>query len=335
MKRLLPILVYLTLAVPLSVHAQKPLPARILGIDQEVSQVAIYPRKAGTSTVRMHRKGKEGVVTVDLEEIEEIRFDLSNLRPDTLNQLYMMGQYEDVIKSLAGGKIIPYFSFVDQKANSNEVIQTFIKSLYRSKNSKALLAAVGEIERYAATGDMRRFAEVYRALTVLDQGDLEAFEQFETLFENVHHLDEFAPALWYGNVRRAILNDDWKTANTYLAKIVTEAPMQTDWSGEALYLSATYHHSRTNLVVANQICQEIQIVVPLTEWPEKAATLEDEIREEAEERGVQLVEFGGVREADTDDPGEAKIDYRERQRQLKAEETERLREQLENNDGDL
>jgi hypothetical protein len=245
----------------------------------------------------------------------------------------MMGNYQDVIQALAG-KIIPYFTYVDQKANSNELIQTFIKALYRSGNAKSVIAAVEEIEKYAATGDMRRFADIYRSLTLLQDGDLEAFKPYANLFNKVAYDDTHAPELWYGNARLALLKDDWKTANTYLAKIVTEAPMQTDWSGEALYLSATYHHSRTNLVVANQICQEIQIVVPMTEWPEKAAELEAVIRTQAEEKGVELVEFGGVRDQDGKEAGEAEIDYRERQRQLKQEEAERLRQQLENAEGE-
>jgi tetratricopeptide (TPR) repeat protein len=304
------------------------LPAKVLYIDQNVDDVILYPRKAGTTTIRLKKKGAEGIETISLSQIEEIRFNLSAVKPGTLDQLYYMGNYEDVIKSLAGG-IIPYFGFVDQKANSNDLIQLFMKSLFKSGNYDSVIAAANEIEKYAASGDMRRFSDLYKGLCYLQTGDLESYATYEQLFKKAEFDDPNAAPIWYGKARKAILEDNWKEANTYLAKIITEFPMQTDWSGEALFLSASYHHSRTNLVVANQISQEIQIVVPLTQWPEKAAELEAKIKVQAEELGIELVDFGGIREKERE-AGEAKIDYRERQRKLKQEEAERLRNELDN-----
>jgi hypothetical protein len=308
---------------------EQGLPARILTkADQRVRTVILYNRRPGTSQVRYQEKGREGIGTISLDEIEEIRFDLTRLNPRALSQLYSLGRYDDVIQTMAG-KIIPYFNFVDQNANSNEVIKIFIKALYRSGSPRSLLAAVERIEQFAATGEMRRFADIYRSLSLIQQGDFDALAPYKDLFERVSYDDPHAPELWYGNAKMALAKDDWKTANTYLAKIITEAPMQFDWTGEALYLNATYHLSKTNLVVANQICQEIQIVVPMTEWQDKGATLEKEVQALAEELDMKLYKFGGVRERDSREGDQAEIDYRERQRKLKQEEAERLRQEIE------
>jgi len=319
----------LFLGITYAQEGPQGLPAQILtASDQKVRTVLLYPRRAGTTEVRYREKGREGVATILLDEIEEIRFDLTRLNPRAVSQLYSLGRYDDVIQTMAG-KIIPYFTYVDQKANSNEVIRIFIKALYRSGSPRSLLAAVEKIEQFAASGEMRRFADIYRSLSLIEQGDLKELEPYQDLFARVKYDDPFAPELWYGNARMALIKDDWKSANAYLAKIITEAPMEFDWTGEALYLNATYHLSRTNLVVANQICQEIQIVVPMTEWQEKGAELEKEIKEMAGELGQPLYKFGGVRADDADANDQAKIDYRERQRKLKEDEAERLRQEIE------
>jgi len=318
----------LMLSAGLPVHAQR-LRAKILLTSQEVQDVIlIAPRKAGTTNIRYELMGKEGVLTLSLNDVEEIRFDLTAFKPDVVSQLYYMGKYDDVIKTLAR-RINPYLGFVDKKANSNELIQLFVRALFKSGKFEPMTQFANEIEKYAATGDMREFADIYRGLAYLQLGDLEAFKPYASLFEDADYEHPYAAPIWYGNARQEIVKNNWKDANTYLAKIITEFPMETDWSAEALYLSATYHHSRTNLVVANQICQEIQIVAPQTQWPEKAAELEETIQAQAEELGVQLVEFGGLRERERQE-GDSKIDYRERQRKLKEEEAERLRQELDN-----
>lgn len=318
----------LLLSAALPVQAQR-LRAKVLLNTQEVLDVfLIAPRKAGTTNVRYEKADKEGsILTLSLNDVEEIRFDLTQFKPDVVSQLYYMGKYEDVIKVLAR-RINPYLGFVDKKCNSNELIQLFVKSLYKSEKYEPMTLFANEIEKYAASGDMRQFADIYRGLAQLQLGDVEAFKPYASLFAETDYKDPYAAPIWYGKARQEIVKNNWKDANTYLAKIITEFPMDTDWSAEALFLSATYHHSRTNLVVANQICQEIQIVAPLTDWPEKAAELEAEIQTQAEEMGVQLVEFGGLREREREE-GDSKIDYRERQRKLKEEEAERLRQELE------
>ncbi len=316
------------LSALMPVQAQR-LRAKVLLNSQDVLDVVlIAPRKAGTTNIRYELVDKEGVLTLSLNDVEEIRFDLKEFKPDVVSQLYYMGKYEDVIKSLAR-RVNPYLGFVDKKSNSNELIQLFVRSLYKSEKYEPMTLFANEIEKYAATGEMREFADIYRGLAYLKLGDLEGFKPYEELFKEADYKHPFAAPIWYGKARQEIVKNNWKDANTYLAKIITEFPMETDWSAEALFLSATYHHSRTNLVVANQICQEIQIVAPLTDWPEKAIELEETIRTQAEEIGITLVEFGGLREREREE-GDSKIDYRERQRKLKEEEAERLRQELDN-----
>ena len=311
----------------LSLHASQ-LRAKILLHTQEVLDVVVHgPRKSGTTNIRYERVDQEGsILTLALSDVEEIRFDLSAFKPDVVSQLYFMGKYDDVIQALAR-RINPYIGFVDQKSNSNELISLFVKSLYKSGKLQPSIEFLNEMEKYTAGGEMRAFADIYRGLAYLQLGDLENFEPFAPLFEEAKYDDTYAAPIWYGKAKQEIVNDNWRGAYTYLAKIITEFPMETDWSAEALYLSATYHHSLTNLVVANQICQEIQIVAPLTQWPEKAEELEDIIQTQAEELGITLVDFGGIRGGEKE-AGDAEIDYRERQRELKEEEAERLRQEL-------
>lgn len=308
------------------------LPGKVLMNDQRILDVRVHPRKPGTSQIRVGFIDQAGEQTLNLADVAQIAFDLSAFHPQTLEQLYLLGRTGEVIDTLKG-RIIPYFGFVDQNANSNDLVKLFIRALYREDNHPGVILSATEVDKYTpGGGDVHRMAHLYKALSYLETGKTEEFNQLKPLFAETDRNDPHAPIIWYGQAKAALLEEDWETAYPALAKIITEAPMDTDWAPEALYLSAVHHHSQTNLVVANQICQEIAIVAPLTDWPDKAIELETKIDALAKELGIELVEWGGFRENEGDGEGESKIDYRERQRALEREETERLLRDLNEED---
>lgn len=305
----------------------REMPAKLLMKDQRVLDVRVFPRKPGTSQIRVGFVDQAGQQTLNLAAVDRIAFDLSDFQPRTLEQLYLLGRYREVIDALKG-RVIPYFGFVDQNANSNALVKLFIRALYQADNHVGVIQSATEVDKYTPGGEVHRMAHLYKALSCLETGKKEEFNQLKPLFASTDRKDPLAPVVWYGQAKAALAEDDWEAAYPPLAKIITEAPMNTDWAPEALYLSAVHHHSQTNLVVANQICQEITIVAPLTEWPDKAIELEADIAALAEELEIELVEWGGFREKEGDGQGESKIDYRERQRALEREEAERLLREL-------
>jgi len=302
-----------------SVQAQG-LSARILLQDQSVLDGNLTPRKAGTTQLQFMPRSTQSLRNLSTSEVEKIFFDLNAFPSVSIQTNFDTGDYDSVIEALKG-RVIPYFQFVDLDTNSNELVKLFIQGLYRTENFAGVHAAGKEVAKYDVNGEMRRFADVYRALSFLEEGLVDEFAPFATYFDNIERKDPLAPALWMGQSKLAQIKERPQEAYEPLAKIITETPMQTRWSAEALYLSAVHHHTRTNLVVANQICNELKTVAPLTPWPEKAEDLQKEIRSQAKDLEITLVDFGEIR---TSGPqaDDAKIDYRERQRELKEQEIE-------------
>ncbi|GEM_PF-1415608 len=316
----------------LPLQAQE-LGARLLMKNDELWSVTIAPRRAGTTQIVVTRKDREGQLTVKLDEVKKIYFDLQDFKPTTIQRLFVLGRYEEVIEALKG-RVIPYFAYVDTDANSNQLISMFVRSLYHAENYAGVRASANEIGKYTVSGDLRRMADIYLALSYLKQEQPEAFEEMENRFPEPELDDPLASPIWYGRAMRAMSSNDWTSAHPPLAKIITEKPLDTEWVGEALYLTAEQHHSVSNLVVANQICQEIQMVVPSEIWKEKSMALQSEIQTLAEELEITLKGVGEERRVDDgSDAGEAKIDYKKRQRELEeAERNERLGIVVEDNE---
>lgn len=296
------------------------LPVSILLDNQQVLEGTVQPRKAGTTQLLFQEKDKKGTRNLSTAEISRINFDLSSFKPGRLQVHFKAARYHKVIEGLKV-RINPYFSFSDLDANSNELIELFMQSLYRTGSHAGVAAARKEVAKYDTNGETRRLADIYLALSFLEKGDLESFAAFESYFQETDREDPMAPAIWMGQAKKAALRGRPDEHIEALANVIVEAPMQTEWSAEALYLSARYHQSRTNLVVAYQICQEIQTVAPLTDWPEKTEPLQEEIRKQAGELGIELVEFGAFRKGEKE-AGDAKLDYKERQRALEEQEIE-------------
>jgi hypothetical protein len=294
------------------------LPAQIQFKDQTTARGTLSPRKTGTTLLQLKIEDTETRRNIDTQEVTAIQFDLSPFNPGALYLQYQAGNYDAVIDGLKV-RINPYFSFVDMETNSNQLVELFIQALYRSGNFPGVHVAGKEVAKYDINGDMRRTADIYRGLSFLKQKNLKKFQPFAYYFEKINRDDPMAAALWMGQSKRAALEEKPDQVYPPLARLITERPMETEWSAEALYLTAVYHHTRTNLVVANQICQEIKIVAPLSTWPARAEKLQTQIRTEAEALNIVLTSFGEFRKADKQ-AGEAKVDYRERQRALEEQE---------------
>lgn len=315
----LSLILFTALLIPGGATAQS-LSAQIKLTDQTVTTGSLNPRKAGTSILQLRLEGSDTLRNLEVLQVAAIQFDLSAFDPANLSLQYLAGNYPAVIDGLKG-RIVPYFSFVDMETNSNPLIELFIKALYRSGNHQGVHIAGKEIAKYDLNGNMRRISDIYRGLSFLAQGDLKEFAAYAHHFEDVNPEDPLASALWLGQSRFAELQERTEEIYPPLARIIVERPMETEWSAEALYLSAVHHHTRTNLVVANQICQEIKIVAPLTPWPDEAEKLQARIQNEAAALNIALTDFGELRKAEKE-AGDAKIDYRERQRALEAQELE-------------
>ena len=310
-------------------EAQFIFDARLLLNTGEVLDVRIRPRAPGTSTIQMERKDREGIISQSLHEVQRMHFNLEDLNPSAVMQLYYSANYDGVIEALRG-RINPYFAFADMDANSNELVKIFIRSLYHSGNYPIVRIAAQEVSRYTHTGEVKQTADVFATLSKIKEGDLEDIQDDLDALPEVDLLSPFAPAIWYAQAQVALSSNDWKAAYPPLARIVTESPMEIEWVGEALYLTAQYHHSRTNLVVANQICQELMIVVPGSSWADMAEARMINLAEDAETHEIELTEFGAFRdrERQVDD---AAIDYRARQRALREEAARQRREELQSN----
>ncbi|MCC5849169.1 MAG: hypothetical protein JJU29_13870 [Verrucomicrobia bacterium] len=304
--------------------------ARMLLETGELLEVSIRPRAAGTSTIQMERKDREGIFGQPVAQIQRIHFTLSDMDADAITQNYYSGNYEDVLQAMRG-RINPYFAFADLNANTNELVEIFIRALYHAGHHTVVRAAATELARHTAgQGDVSKTAEVYATLSTIKLGELEGIEDRLAALPEPSLLDPHAPAIWYAQAQIALAENDWETAYVPLARIVTEAPMETEWVGEALYLTAQYHHSRTNLVVANQICQEIMIVAPDSTWATKAEARMINLKEDAEALEITLTEFGEFREAERQ-VDDAAIDYRARQRALREEAARQRQEELDLN----
>ncbi len=329
MKPLLPLLLLL-FASALPAFSQE-LPARLLMANQQVLSVSLRPRAPGTSSVQATRLDGEtpGLLqSISLSDVQRIHFDLSALRPDTVAHLYYLGRYEDVVNALKG-RVIPYFAYVDQDANSNELVEFFIRSLYMTGNDEGVRLSYDEVLKYALKpGPVRRVATLFLALSHIRTGNAEGLEQVKSVLLDPDPSDPLASAIWYAQAKLALASNHWAAAHPPLAKIITETPLDTEWVGEALYLTAQHHHSRTNRVVAHQICQEIQLVAPTGPWAERAAELQRTLVREAEAANVPLAALREPRPRENE-PGDARIDYRERQRALE-EESRRLRQEQRN-----
>lgn len=318
MKSLLyPLFLFVVLSQPIDGVAQS-LSAQLKLKDQTIPRGTLSPRKAGTTLLQLKLEDSEAVRNIDAQEVAAIQFDLSTFDSGALFLQYQAGNYDAVIEGLKG-RINPYFTFVDIQTNSNPLVELFIQALYRSGNYQGVQLAGREVAKYDINGDMRRKADIYQGLSFLDEGNLEKFEPFAYYFENIKRDDPMAAALWMGEAKREALKEKPDQVYPALARIITEKPMETEWSAEALYLTAVYHHTRTNLVVANQICQEIKIVAPYTTWPAKADELLAQIKTEAEELNIVLTDFGEFRKTEKE-AGEAKVDYRKRQQALEEQE---------------
>ncbi len=315
-------LALLPAALPL--RAQAPLSAQFLMKNREVWNVLIRPRNPGTTTVQATRTDREGLLTVNLADVQRIHFDLSAIKPDAVAQLYYLGRHDDVINALKG-KVNPYFAFVDQDANSNEMVSLFMRSLYLTGNHAGVKVAAAEVNKYAISGPVRRLSDLLQALSLLHSGNMAEMEKHKELFREPEVGDPLASLVWYGQAKMALATNNWNDAHPPLAKIITETPLDTEWVGEALYLTAEHHHSVTNLVVAHQICREIAIVAPVGPWAGKADTLREQVEKQAAELSINLEELAQTRKR-KGDAGEAKIDYRERQRKLEEEAAAALKE---------
>ncbi len=216
------------------------------------------------------------------------------------------------------GRIVPYYAFVDAEANSNLLISYFTRALYFSDNPDGVLASAREIQKYAAAGRMRQEADVYRTLALWKKDRPEEFRQALARLPAPDPQGDLVGAVAIAKIRETLLTNDWSRAYPMIAELITSRPMDPEWNGEALFLSATWHHSRTNLVVANQICQEITTVDQGSPWAKQATDLAIAISEQAAPLGIALLE-AGVRRDGKREAGEAKIDYKERQRALQAE----------------
>ena len=303
--------------------------ARLLMETGEILEVTIRPRAAGTSNIQMERKDREGIFTQPVNQIQRLHFTLSDMDADAITQNYYSGNFEEVLDAMRG-RINPYFAFTDLEANTNELVEIFIRSLYHAGHHAVVRAAAGEVARHTRQGPVRKTADVFATLSTIKLGELEGIEERLEALPEPSLLDPHAPAIWYARAQVALAEDDWETAYVPLARIITEAPMETAWVGEALYLTAQYHHSRTNLVVANQICQEIMIVVPDSTWATQAEARMINLKEDAEALEITLTEFGEFREGERQ-VDDAAIDYRERQRKLREEAARQRLEELDLN----
>ena len=293
------------------------LSATLLLKNRTVLEGSVHKRQVGTTVVQFQEKDSTSLRNLNLNEIDKIEFDLRAFRPTALKQAFNAGRYAKVIDQLKG-RVIPYFAFVDQEANSNELVMLFIQSLYRTQNTAGVSAARKEVGKYAAEGEVRRLADMYHALIQLEQGETEAFDQSRSLFDITNPRDPLASMAWVALGRRALLENDWKTAYPYFSRVVTETPLDFEWSAEALYETARYHQANTNLVVAYQICQEALVMSSLPSWSEKLSAMQKELETEADTHGIQLIALGTPR-GRSNEPGggmEDGIDYRKRQQEL-------------------
>lgn len=307
-------LLVLFLSLPLLHSSGQELPATLLLKNQTVVEGNLLRRQAGTTVVQFIPERETARRSLNLDEIDTILFDISAFQPGLLQQAFVAGRYEEVIDGLKG-RIVPYFSYADLKANSNRLVTMFIQSLYRTGNSAGVNAARQEVEKYAAGGEVRRVAELLFAMAKLEEDDLEAFDDKAYWFRAEGPEDPLAPLVYTGLARRALKEDDWKTAYPLYARIITQTPLATPWVQDALYQTARYHQLNTNLAVAHQISQELELISSDELWKRKATDLRRDLEEAAERAGIELVEFGAVRGTPRRS-GAAEIDYQKRQREL-------------------
>jgi tetratricopeptide (TPR) repeat protein len=309
--------------------AQEPFEAHLMMKTGEILEATIRPRLAGASIIHLERKDRSGLVTQPVDQIQRIHFKLSGMDQDAILQSYYAGNYQEVLEAMRG-RIHPYFAFTDMNANTNELVELFLRALYHTGNHAIVKTAAEEVARHTRQGPVRTTADLYAILSAIKLGEMENIEERMAALPEPDLLDPRAPAVWYAQAQIAIAEDDWDAAYIPLARIITEAPMDTEWIGEALYLTARYHHRRTNLIVANQICQEIMIVAADSTWATQAEARMINLKEEAMELDITLTEFGAFREDDRREE-DAAIDYRERQRKLREEAVRQRQEELDEN----
>lgn len=294
--------------------------ARIQLQTGEVQEVFIRPRRPGTTILEIQRRDREGWISTPVADIRRVHFELEGIiDPNAVEQDFFMGRHEEVLAAL-GGRVNPYFAFADMQANTNELIKFFFRSLYHTGRYNVVEQASGHLRRFTTRGEVAELASIFEILSRIKQGgEPEELAELAQRLPEPELLNPHAPAIWYAQAITALSTNDWRAAYPPLARIITEAPMATEWVGEALYLTATFHHNiATNLVVANQICQEVMIVAPGSPWATKAEARMLNIAEDAKELGVTLTDFGAFRDRERE-AGDAVIDYRERQRALREE----------------
>jgi hypothetical protein len=302
------------------------LTAKLFLQNEETWDVTVFPRSPNTTSIQVERADRQGRITQVLNTVRRIEFDLEALNPSAIVQAYHNKDYAAVIEGLKG-RIVPYYAFVDTDANSNLLISYFTRSLYFTDNADGVLASAREIQKYAASGKMRLEADVYRTLALWKKNRPQEFRQALAKLPSPDPQGDLVGAVAIAKVRASLLSNDWARAYPMLADLITSRPMDPEWNGEALFLSATWHHSRTNLVVANQICQEITTVDQGSPWAKQATDLAIVVAEQAGTLGIALVEAGARRDGKKE-AGEAKIDYKERQRALQAEAAEKIKQEL-------
>lgn len=300
--------------------------------------VQILYRKPGTSRIFVYGNDKQDKPTpISVRDIEEINFDMSAfnikqptpkdqrpLPPITPYKLYEDREYTRILKHF-GKRLVPYYGFMDVNANSNDYISLFNRSLYFSKAYETTVQSCQEIQKKISAGPIYTEAIVYETLAYQQLGQTNKFEEARGKLPELSRDDTYgAPRLAIDVYHHLNNSNDWTSAYIPLARMITERPLDLDWSGQALYWSAEYHKSVTNLVVANQIIKELTVVDPNGVLTPKALEMGEEIAKLATELGVDLTVKvssagrGGSKGANTGE-FEAAVDYESRKRQLERE----------------